>query len=143
MEIWKVGAVQQQTWARTYARAVAGTPLNMSFKIASPLKHFQLCFSFSSENAGDGSGTDVSAETEIFASQTFHYPLGLNVITTSNLVAHVPPPHCVDASPSCDVVLVHPTTEAAARLRRRDGRSDGAEGAKKEVGCVTITAKLL
>jgi hypothetical protein len=45
-EKWEVAAVQQKNWARTYARIIAGTPLNMSFEIASPLRRFKMCYAF-------------------------------------------------------------------------------------------------
>ena len=68
-EEWAVAEVQQRVWARTYARAIAGTPINMSFAIESPLRRFELCFAFGTRNAGFGgsygttSSSDPAAET--------------------------------------------------------------------------------
>ena len=110
--------VQQRVWARTYARAIAGTPINMSFAIESPLRHFELCFAFGTRNAGFGgsyatttTSSDPAAETEIFASQSYHYPNGLRVHTTANLLAAVPPP-CV-SSPSPAPLHSAPATHSS------------------------------
>merc|ERR1711871_1606129 len=64
---WEPSTDQQATWARTYARAVAGRPVNMTFDIRSPTKDFEFCYELN---------LDIDAPTEVFASSAFHYPGG-------------------------------------------------------------------
>ena len=76
---WTPDANESISWARTYARAIAGRPLNMSFDHGSGA--FALCFETSNK-------IDTSvAPTEIFASTFYRYPNGAAVSTTPNLVA--------------------------------------------------------
>jgi endoglycosylceramidase len=158
MDVWSVAPVQRRTWARSYARAVAGTPLNMSFRISSPEREFSLCYSFGAAHAGTSAdGTwDVAATTEIFASRRYHYPHGVHVRTTPNLVAVLPTSgqSCERGGATqlgCDIITVHPTREAAARLRggappgeeEAGGHAEAdAAVAEEEIGCVRLTAKL-
>lgn len=111
---------QQEGWARSYARAVAGTPLNMSFDAAS--KAFELCYTIDAS---------IAAPTEVFASRTYSYPQGRAVRTTANLRAETDP-----ARP--DVVLVRPA--AARRLVEGGEGKAKAKGAGEGggVGCVWI-----
>lgn len=90
---WAPTAVQQEAWARTYARAVAGRPLKMSFDPKS--KAFEFCYTLD---------LAISAPTEIFASSTFSYSSGMAVSTTGNISAN--------ASAIEDVVLLRPTADA-------------------------------
>lgn len=110
---WAPSAAQQEAWARTHARAVAGVPTNMSFDPTS--KAFAFCFSLDAA---------VAAPTEIFASTTYSYPHGRNVTTTPNLRA-------ADADDDADLVLV---TRAPSAVEA------GPEGAAEE-GCVWIQPK--
>ena len=62
-------------WARTYPRAVAGTPINFTFDHTT--KAFAFCYL-----------PDLSLQsttTEIFASRTYSYPVGKSISTTENL----------------------------------------------------------
>jgi len=73
-ETWGPSAVTQESWARTYARAVAGKPLSMSFDPKS--KEFNFCFV---------PNLQIQAPTEIFASRYYSYLAGMDVTTTPNL----------------------------------------------------------
>ena len=84
-----------ESWARTYARVVAGLPLNMTFDTQT--KEFHFCFRVGA----------IQAPTEIFASTKYSYPHGFIVSTSSN----------VDASVIGDTVLVTPA------LGNADGRN--------------------
>ena len=83
----------QEKWARTYAFAIAGRPLNMSFDPVS--KDFECCFELD---------PSIGAPTEIFASTNYSYPGGAQVSTTPNLVS------VNDA----DIVKVMPSASAIA-----------------------------
>ena len=61
------------SWARTYAPAVAGVPLNMSFDPQT--KDFNFCFE---------PDLAIQAPTEIFASRNYSYPNGFSVSTSGN-----------------------------------------------------------
>ena len=105
--LWTVHPLQQKVWARTYARAVAGTPINMTFDVDSAA--FEFCFH---------TDPTIQAPTEIFASTLHHYPAaGPKVTSTPNLrVAQNP-----DATDLFLVTLVRPS---------------GAARALPKVGCV-------
>eukprot|EP01043_Picozoa_sp_COSAG02_P061466 COSAG02_NODE_8270_length_2636_cov_1.588490_4_plen_225_part_00 len=75
-EVWDVHPVQQRLWARTYARAVAGTPINMTFDITNPIKPFELCFLVDRR---------IQAPTEVWTSSHVHYPRGVAVTQSPNL----------------------------------------------------------
>jgi endoglycosylceramidase len=81
-ETFDPSAKQQKSWARTYARAIGGRPLNTSFNIDT--KIFRMCFMLDpSQNVGS---PDDGAETEIFASIKHIYPGGAAVThMTDNL----------------------------------------------------------
>jgi endoglycosylceramidase len=66
------------SWARTYAHAVAGVPLNMSFDPHT--KEFHFCYQLE---------TAVQAPTVVFASTKYNYPEGFVVSTTVNVNASV------------------------------------------------------
>ena len=68
--------VQQRLWARTYARAVAGTPINMTFDIMNQVKPFEFCFLVDRR---------IEAPTEVWTSSRFHYPRGVVVTQSPNL----------------------------------------------------------
>ena len=85
---------QQRSWARTFARAVAGMPLNMTFD--STTKEFSFCFAMD---------LSVKAPTELFASRAFSYPNGTSVALSSNLVQG-------GNSSSPDVLLIFPAPDA-------------------------------
>ena len=104
---------QREGWARSYARAVAGTPLNMTFNPTT--KAFELCYNVDAS---------IIAPTEIFASQTYSYPQGRAVRTTPNLRAETDPGRG-------DVVLVRSAVSPLVEL-------EGAHGAEGGVGCVWI-----
>merc|ERR1712129_193648 len=57
-----------ERWARTYAHAVAGQPLSMTFNHQT--KEFHFCFEVNSA---------IQAPTTIFASTTYSYPNGYSV----------------------------------------------------------------
>jgi endoglycosylceramidase len=80
-QLWAPSPLQQAAWARTYARAIAGTPINMTFGATEPTRPFELCFVLN---------RTVTAPTEIFASLKYNYPKGVAATTTSNLVASQP-----------------------------------------------------
>ena len=91
--LWQPSELQRSVWARTYARAIAGKPLNMTF--SSDTKAFELCYAID---------TAIKAPTEVFTSLKYSYPAGASLRTTTNLVA----------TPSGDVVSVMPTASAKA-----------------------------
>ena len=99
---------QADSWARTYARAVAGRPLNMSFDSAS--KQFDFCYQ---PDAG------IDAPTEIFASTKFSYPQGFRVSTSSN----------VKATAIGDIVTLTPSEEH---------ETSGADASGESEACVRI-----
>ncbi len=110
-EAWDVHSVQQRLWARTYARAVAGTPINMTFDIMNPAKPFEFCFLVDRR---------IQAPTEVWTSSRFHYPRGVAVTHSPNL-------HVQEDETRDGVYLLTPKT---------------LDGARGEVGCVQMTAKL-
>eukprot|EP00947_MAST-08B_sp_MAST-8B-sp1_P003756 g3756.t1 len=102
---------QAESWARTYARAVAGRPLNMSFDSAS--KQFDFCYQL---DAG------IDAATEIFASTKFSYPQGFRVSTSSN----------VKATAIGDIVTVTPSEEHETSGTDASGESEACVRIVKE-----------
>ena len=73
--LWDVHPLQQKVWARTYARAIAGTPLNMTFDVETAA--FEFCFTMDRQ---------IQAPTEIFASNVYHYgAAGPKVTHSKNL----------------------------------------------------------
>ena len=102
---------QLRLWSRTYARAIAGKPINMTFH--RDTSAFDLCYAIS--------GDMFEQETEIFVSLDHHYSNGLAVVTTSNL----------EASPTA--VGANETGFRTIRVKQAAGQSSG-------VGCVHITA---
>ena len=103
----------QEAWARTYARAVAGTPTSMNFDPVT--KDFQFCFT---------PDPTVAAPTEIFASMTYSYNTagGRKVTVLSGNI------HAEDDPTDPDIVLVRPSSD------KKDG--DSAPGA-----CLRIQRK--
>lgn len=89
---WLPSANQSEGWARTYARAIAGKPLNMSFE--PDTKDFAFCYIIDAS---------IREPTEIFASRTYSYQDGVQVSTTPNLNATFP-----DGS---DEVMLTPVTK--------------------------------
>eukprot|EP00966_Prymnesium_polylepis_P014178 327368-Prymnesium_polylepis.2 len=78
---WNFGmdnGTEAAQWARTYAYAIAGAPLNMTFDPQT--KEFFFCFEIE---------LAVQAATEIFASMRFNYPQGFTVSTSNNVNATV------------------------------------------------------
>jgi len=73
---WEPPASWQQDFARTYARAVAGSPVRMTFDRLSGA--FDLCFQLDRL---------VTTPTEIFASQKYTYPNGMTINLTANVKA--------------------------------------------------------
>jgi endoglycosylceramidase len=112
--LWQPTAAQQVGWARTYARAVAGTPLNMSFDHVT--KRFDFCFE---------SDASISAATEIFASLQYSYACGRSVEASSNLLAEA----------DGDLVYVRRAPVTGAKLVA------DKQAANAAVGCVHIEAK--
>lgn len=98
--LWQPSHAQQEGWARTHARAIAGIPLNMSFDPVS--KAFDFCYAPDAAIA--------AAPTEIFASLAFSYACGREVHATANLV--------VSALADSDVVRVSlaPGSEGRAAI---------------------------
>merc|ERR1719506_3286982 len=74
--VWRPSVKQMSTWARSYARAIAGRPINMTFDVSKPTKDFEFCFELD---------RTIDAPTEIFASKELHYPDGLHIRTTTNI----------------------------------------------------------
>eukprot|EP00698_Gefionella_okellyi_P018721 TRINITY_DN564_c0_g1_i1.p1 TRINITY_DN564_c0_g1~~TRINITY_DN564_c0_g1_i1.p1 ORF type:complete len:499 (-),score=61.65 TRINITY_DN564_c0_g1_i1:98-1594(-) len=72
-----------QGFSRPYARAIAGTPISMSFQFASPRLTFQLCYQLTV------SAVALEQTTEIYVNFAYYYPLGANVQTNSRVVAEV------------------------------------------------------
>ena len=93
--VWEIHPLQQRIWARTYAQAIAGAPINMSFDIRSPERPFELCFTLDRM---------IQAPTEVFASRAHHYPNGLKISASSNL-------NVTQATP--DIWYITPTPESA------------------------------
>mmetsp|Transcript_7252 Transcript_7252/g.20469 ORF Transcript_7252/g.20469 Transcript_7252/m.20469 type:complete len:497 (+) Transcript_7252:110-1600(+) len=89
---------EAESWARTYAQAVAGKPLNMSFDPQT--KYFTFCFQVD---------TTIDAPTEIFASTAFSYPNGfavnasdnVNVTIDGDVVKVIPVSNSTDSSEAC------------------------------------------
>ena len=106
---WNPVPAQQEAWARTYARAIAGQPLNMSFDPTT--KRFEFCYT---------PDPSITAPTEIFASRHYSYTSGMDVTSTPNLRAV--------AAASSDVVLVTPSPPS----------SSSSSHAAAAVGCVWI-----
>lgn len=104
-QAWLPSDPQQTVWSRTYARAIAGLPKTMRFDQATANFHF--CFV---------PDVTVVEPTEIFASETRHYPGGAVVKTTANIAAKRKPG-------SRDMWLVTPTGTtddlACVTIRRR------------------------
>ena len=96
---------------RTYAQAVAGLPLNMTYNHTS--KHFSLCYTLNRT-------LGASAPTVIFAQLARHYHSSPNVTTTANLQATV------------DVAGNRINVLGVARSSKISGSGVG------EVGCVWI-----
>jgi hypothetical protein len=74
--LWELSDIQKATWARTYGRAIAGTPTKMEFDITAATKDFELCWNI---DAG------IEQETEIFASSVYHYVNGASVEITGSV----------------------------------------------------------
>ena len=148
--LWQPSALQQQVWARSYAPAVAGMPLNMTFDDGNPKGTEQAnrgrSTSSGSTNTSTGSGsgsgkasfefcwtldTQITASTEIFASTKYHYPNGVVVRTTPNVVASPSP------TGNSDIWTVDPTLEAAEEASV--GRTERA--VQPAVACVWLNAK--
>jgi endoglycosylceramidase len=89
---WNPSPKQQEMWARSYAQAVAGKPLNMTFNPQT--KDFSVCFSVD---------TSIQAPTEIFASLFYSYNTSRVIKTTSNLQVQ---------DNSTDIVKIIPTANA-------------------------------
>lgn len=142
---WAPSSLQQLVWARSYARAVAGTPLNMTFNDGSK-KGFSSSNTSSAHNrsggGGGGSGgstgkasfefcwildASIKAPTEVFASTKHHYQNGVRVKTTPNVVAAQHPG-------SDDVWLLTGDPIHAVAAVAADGGSDS-------VACVWLDAK--
>ena len=71
---WEPSPAQQAAWARTFARATAGNPVNMTFDAATAA--FEYCYDID---------LSIEAPTEIFASRKYYYTNGTAVRTTSNI----------------------------------------------------------
>jgi len=104
---WNFGMnndTEAAAWARTYAHAVAGVPLNMSFDFES--KDFDFCFRMDPV---------IQVPTQIFASTFFSYPNGMVVSASDNVKTAI----------AGDLVSVTPTSEdvgdreACVRIRRK------------------------
>ena len=112
--LWEPSPAQQEGWARSYARAVAGRPLNMSFDPVT--KAFDFCYEPDAAS---------NAPTEIFASLDFSYTCGRLVRATQNLAV---------VREDGDIVHLRP----AAHSRARVGGAAAGEVGSREVGCVSI-----
>ena len=90
---WEPSDVQKEVWARTYTRAFAGAPLNMTFDFGT--KAFETCYTINAT---------IDAPTEIFASGKYTYPAGFAAVTSLNLRATVDGNlvHVVPATASAD-----------------------------------------
>ncbi len=77
--------------SRTYAKAIAGVPQNMSFDRVSGA--FSLCYTLATGNPGAWSGSPedvpVAQTTEIYYHSASFYPRGVKLWTTPNVNASV------------------------------------------------------
>merc|ERR1711920_22014 len=73
--------------SRTYAQAIAGLPVSMSFKSADA--SFELVYNASI----------ISAPTEIYVNEALHYPSGFNT--------EIEPSDCVNVETSANRILLH------------------------------------
>ena len=114
--LWDIAPLQQRVWSRSYARAVAGTPINMTFDVESAA--FEFCYYMNRE---------IQAPTEIFASREHHYPGGAQVSHSSNVRVQ---------AESEDVLFVWPAAEVEAEAGAEEigcvrlaPRAEGADAA--------------
>jgi endoglycosylceramidase len=131
-EVWDPGREVEMLWARVYARATAGMPLNTTFDHAT--RAFTFCF------APDPL---VQGPTEIFVGSQFNYPQGATIdCGTGSLLtcapARIPPAGAGNAS-AVDTVFV-------TMDRGGGGGGGGKEEEEKESEgfapqCITITAE--
>lgn len=72
---WNMSVSARQLFSRTYARAIAGTPVHTDFDVVS--KEYKACWKVNADVQND--------LTEIFASFSVTYPHGVDVHVTPNL----------------------------------------------------------
>jgi len=89
-DTWDISLAEQKSWARSYARAIAGRPLNQTYDVETG--DFKFCFSIDAS---------ITQPTEIFGSTKYVYTSGIKVVTSPNLKWELSPS-------SKDVVLVTP-----------------------------------
>ena len=89
---WNPSREQQEKWARSYAQAIAGTPINMTF--SPQTKDFEFCFSLD---------LAIDMPTEIFASLTYSYNVTRRISTSSNIKVQ---------DEDTDIVYIIPTRSA-------------------------------
>mmetsp|Transcript_21345 Transcript_21345/g.51747 ORF Transcript_21345/g.51747 Transcript_21345/m.51747 type:complete len:483 (-) Transcript_21345:156-1604(-) len=80
---------QQQEWARSYAQAVAGQPVSMDFNPDS--REFEFCYTLD---------LGIKAPTEIFASQTYSYPHGMDISAPSSVTVDTSQEDTVKITPA-------------------------------------------
>ena len=101
---------QKALWSRSYMRACAGKPLNMSFDRST--SELNACYTIDAT---------IDAPTEIFASLDYHYKSGLKIETTPNIIAS---PGGAEANATGFRIIVVPSsksshgTDACVRLTR-------------------------
>ena len=123
---WAPNLAQQTVWARTYAPAIAGTPINMSFHVLDPAKPFELCYHID---------RTIAAPTIVYASRRLHYPTGLTVVTTPNL--HATQPDSVNRPNIWEVTSMSTFTQQ--QQQQQEQHVNDADG---EVGCVRMRVKV-
>lgn len=89
---WNPSKEQQAKWARSYAQAIAGTPINMTF--SPQTKNFEFCFSLD---------LAIDMPTEIFASLTYSYNVTRRISTSPNIKVK---------DDETDIVYIIPTRSA-------------------------------
>merc|ERR1712085_3840 len=86
--------------SRTYAQAIAGTPVRMSFELKDA--SFELEYK----------ATIVSAPTEIYLNEAMHYPMGFDTV--------IEPSNCVNVETHTNRVLLHLTIAETESCLGRD-----------------------
>lgn len=112
-EMWEPTSIQRTAWARTYARAISGVPLNMSFNNATG--DFAFCYTI---NSG------IPAPTEIFVPVKYHYSGGATINTSANINWSLTTGDKINGTEVNTLVLVSPAKTA---------------NVNGSIGCITIT----
>jgi len=87
--------------SRTYAQAIAGTPISMSFNATTG--DFSLCYTLPTSLQ---SLSTLATTTEVYYNPSSHYPTGARVATTANVVANT----------TANMVYVTPSSASASGI---------------------------